>query len=72
MSRIHAGLSKFEELLNKINELIEHRIEANLKTISKTLLVGVRADRTYTLEQFVQMQEKMTKDRIQVRLGFRV
>ena len=66
LHRVHSGLTRFEELLNKINELIEHRIEKNLKTISKTLLVDVRADATYTLDQFVGRQEKLTKDRIQV------
>ena len=61
LHRISFGLSKFEELVNKINDLIENRVESNLKQISKTLLVDIPSDSTFTLEQFVSMQEKVTK-----------
>jgi len=30
----HQGLMKFEELVNKINDLIENRVESNLKQVS--------------------------------------
>jgi dynein heavy chain len=61
LHRMHTWLSKFEELVNKINDLIENRVESNLKAISKTLLVDIQSDSTFTLEQFVTMQEKVTK-----------
>ena len=41
--------------------MIENRIESNLKQISKTLLVDIQSDSTFTLDQFVTMQEKVTK-----------
>ena len=61
LHKIHYGLSKFEDLVSKINDLIENRVESNLKTISRTLLVDIKSESTFTLEQFVVMQEKVTK-----------
>jgi len=61
LHKIHYGLSKFEDLISKINDLIENRVELNLKTISRTLLVDIKSESTFTLEQFVIMQEKVTK-----------
>jgi len=61
LHKIHYGLSKFEDLVSKINDLIENRVELNLKIISKTLLVDIKSESTFTLDQFVLMQEKATK-----------
>jgi hypothetical protein len=37
---------------------MENRIENNLKSLSKTVLVNLPQDaKTYTLEEFVEMQE---------------
>eukprot|EP00898_Chlorokybus_atmophyticus_P005691 jgi/Chlat1/6122/Chrsp409S05665 len=38
LHRIHNGLARLEELIRKINDIVDNRIEANLKAISKTLL----------------------------------
>jgi hypothetical protein len=59
--RIHGGLSRFEELVHKIADILDNRIEGNLKAISKTLLVELPSDQSFTLEQFVMLQEKTTK-----------
>jgi dynein heavy chain len=66
IGRVHSGIQKFEELLHRINELIEHRVEKNLKLVSKTLLVDIAQGQTFTLDQFVSMQEKVTKTKIQL------
>ena len=55
---VHTGLQKLEELVHNINDIIENRIEKNLKTVSKSLLVDLPADRSFTLEDFVATQEK--------------
>ena len=54
---VHTGLQRLEELVININDLIENRIEKNLKTVSKSLLVSLPADQAFTLEDFVAMQE---------------
>mmetsp|Transcript_13743 Transcript_13743/g.31844 ORF Transcript_13743/g.31844 Transcript_13743/m.31844 type:complete len:4493 (+) Transcript_13743:136-13614(+) len=66
LHRIHTGLVKFEELVNKINDVVENRVESNLKIISKTLLVDMPDDQTFTLEQFVSLQEKVTRKKTQI------
>jgi dynein heavy chain len=61
LQRMHSGLSKFEELMKRVNDILDHRIEGNLRTISKTLLVDLPSNESFTLEQFVTLQEKTTK-----------
>ncbi|CAM9799127.1 unnamed protein product [Ectocarpus fasciculatus] len=55
---IHSGLRKLEELVANINDIIENRIEKNLKIVSKTLLVDLPDSDSFTVEEFVKMQEK--------------
>eukprot|EP01028_Stygiella_incarcerata_P006636 TRINITY_DN270_c0_g1_i1.p1 TRINITY_DN270_c0_g1~~TRINITY_DN270_c0_g1_i1.p1 ORF type:complete len:4523 (-),score=1222.92 TRINITY_DN270_c0_g1_i1:192-13760(-) len=61
LHRIHQGSIKLEDLVGKINDIIENRIEKNLKTISKTLLVDLPHDESFTLDQFVAAQERHIK-----------
>ena len=55
---IHAGLRNLYELVANINDIIENRIEKNLKIVSKTLLVDLPDSESFTVEDFVKMQEK--------------
>ena len=57
-AHIQAGLRKLEELVVNINDIIENRIEKNLKIVSKTLLVDLPDHDAFTVEEFVKMQEK--------------
>ena len=57
-AHIHTGLRKLEELVTNINDIIENRIEKNLKLVSKTLLVDLPDAESFTVEEFVKMQEK--------------
>lgn len=57
-AHIHSGLRKLEELVDNINDIIENRIEKNLKIVSKTLLVDLPDSESFTVEEFVKMQEK--------------
>jgi dynein heavy chain len=36
---VHQGLKKLEQLIINVNDIIENRIENNLKTVSKVVLV---------------------------------
>ena len=54
---IHVGLQRLEELINKINDMVENRIEKNLKIMSRLNLVDLPKDRSVTLDDFVSMQE---------------
>ena len=56
-SKVRAALNQLEHLVGTINDLVENRIEKNLKVISRILLVDLPTDRSVTLDEFVSMQE---------------
>ena len=61
LDRVHDGIQKLEELVNKINDIVENRIEANLREIGKSLLVDLPADVSVSLDVFVAMQDRLVK-----------
>lgn len=59
---VHSGLQKLEQLIISINDIIENRIENNLKSISKVILVKMpEQGKTYSQEQFVDLQQKSAR-----------
>ena len=60
------GLSRFEDLITKVNDIIENRVEKNLKVVSKMLLIDLPADRSISLDEFVAMQEKHVRGQTEV------
>jgi dynein heavy chain len=63
LHHVHQGLAKLEQLIININDIMENRIENNLKSLSKTVLVNLPQDaQTFTLDEFVEMQEKWIKE----------
>lgn len=44
LHHVHQGLAKLEQLIININDIMENRIENNLKTLSKTVLVNLPQD----------------------------
>ena len=55
---VHMGLQRLEELINNINDIIENRIEKNLKLISQSILVNLPTDQSFALDDFVKTQER--------------
>ena len=63
LHHVHQGLAKLEQLIININDIMENRIENNLKSLSKTVLVNLPQDaQTFTLDAFVEMQEEWIKE----------
>lgn len=60
------GLHRLEELVHKINDLLDNRVEANLQAISKMRLVDLPVDRSFTYEDFVATQAKFVKKQAEV------
>eukprot|EP00003_Mantamonas_plastica_P000098 TRINITY_DN1008_c0_g3_i1.p1 TRINITY_DN1008_c0_g3~~TRINITY_DN1008_c0_g3_i1.p1 ORF type:complete len:1912 (+),score=670.21 TRINITY_DN1008_c0_g3_i1:589-5736(+) len=56
LHNILTGIQSFEHLINKVEEIIEGRVERNLKYISRALLVDLTEDKSYTLDSFVGAQ----------------
>ena len=61
ISNIQLGLQKLKELVTTINDIIENRIEKNLKIVSKVLLVDLPENASFTLSEFVSMQQQHIK-----------
>ena len=59
-------LLRFEELVEKISDLITNRIEGNIEIIAHTRLVNIPKDHSYTLEQFAAVQERMVSKKEKV------
>lgn len=55
-NHIHSGLQHLEELVTNINDIIENRIEKNMRIVSKTMLVDLPVDQSFSLDEFVSMQ----------------
>jgi dynein heavy chain len=45
-------------LVTNINDIIENRIEKNLKVVSRTVLVDLPSDRSFSLDDFVATQRR--------------
>jgi dynein heavy chain, axonemal len=57
LHHVHVGLAKLDQLIININDIMENRIENNLKALSKTVLVDLpQESSTFTLDEFVEMQ----------------
>jgi len=57
INHVHSGLQKLQELVTCINDIIENRVEKNLKIVSKTLLVDLPEASSFTVSDFVVMQQ---------------
>jgi dynein heavy chain len=66
LHRIHNGLQRLEDLIRKINDIVDNRIDANLKSISKTVLIDLPPDRSFTFEDFVTTQSRFIKRQSEV------
>lgn len=63
LNHVHQGLAKLEQLIININDIMENRIENNLKSLSKTVLVNLPQDaQTFTLDEFVEMQSEWIRE----------
>lgn len=61
LHRFKQGLARLEELVRKVVDLTENRVDSNLGAISSTLLVELPTDRSFTYEEFVSTQNRFQK-----------
>ncbi len=55
-NQVHADLNILDEFVSNINDIIENRIEKNLGIASKILLVNLPVDRTFNIQEFLDVQ----------------
>ncbi len=67
LEHVHNGLKRLEQLIINVNDIIENRVESNLKQVSKVTLVSLpeNESKPFTLDQFVTLQEEFIKGRTQ-------
>lgn len=58
---VMTGLSQLEELIMKINDIVENRIQKKLIQFSKSIIVDMPDERSVALDEFVMMQETGVK-----------
>nr|Q39575.1 RecName: Full=Dynein gamma chain, flagellar outer arm [Chlamydomonas reinhardtii]7KZM_C Chain C, Dynein gamma chain, flagellar outer arm [Chlamydomonas reinhardtii]7KZN_C Chain C, Dynein gamma chain, flagellar outer arm [Chlamydomonas reinhardtii]7KZO_C Chain C, Dynein gamma chain, flagellar outer arm [Chlamydomonas reinhardtii]8GLV_AD Chain AD, Dynein gamma chain, flagellar outer arm [Chlamydomonas reinhardtii]8GLV_AX Chain AX, Dynein gamma chain, flagellar outer arm [Chlamydomonas reinhar len=61
LHRFKQGLARLEELVRKVVDLTENRVDSNLGAISSTLLVELPTDRSFTYEGFVEQNRFQKK-----------
>ena len=66
---MYAGVSGLEELTEKVKDLVDNRIERNLKAVSNMNLVELPADDSYSVDKFVAVQEKHVQSHADVISG---
>jgi len=62
LAKLHAGIAKLELLVSKVNGIVDNRMQDNLKIISTTLLVHLPEDESFSLDQFVKLQQNHIKE----------
>ena len=62
----NADLSKLEELLIKINHIVDNRMDANLRMVGDLMLVYLPRQEIFTLDKFVRFQESHVKKQTKV------
>ena len=60
---IHGGLRKLKELVGSVRDVIENRIEKNLKILSKMLLLDLPQKSSFTVSDFIAMQQRHILER---------
>lgn len=62
LNDVDHAIFKLDDLVTKMNEIIENRIENNLKIISRTMLVDIDPDKfPFIVENFTHIQEQKTR-----------
>lgn len=58
---VHKAIGRLDDLVNKINDIVDNRIAKNLKLISNMVLVDFPSAHAVTLDEFVVMQERAVR-----------
>jgi dynein heavy chain, axonemal len=59
MHSTYAAVADLDDLLLKMRDIIDNRIERNLKTVSKQQLVELPNDESFSLDKFVAVQDSI-------------
>ena len=64
LKNVHEGLGRLHQLILTVNDIVENRIEVNLKTVSKVSLVDLPQNSDpISLDEFVKMQQEFIEEK---------
>lgn len=66
LNRVTQGLSNLEELARKVNDILENRVEGNIRAIARSSMISLPTDTTITFEEFVTGQSKHIKQQTEL------
>ncbi|CAG9462434.1 unnamed protein product [Pedinophyceae sp. YPF-701] len=58
-------MGSLEELVRKVTDMLDNRVEANLKKLSRAKMVSMPTDQTVTFEDFMLTQSKFIKRKLE-------
>ncbi|KAK9794950.1 hypothetical protein WJX73_010224 [Symbiochloris irregularis] len=61
LHHLHTGLTRLEELVRKMNDVLQNRVDANLTAIARTCLIDLPTDAPVTSDEFTALQAKHTR-----------
>ena len=62
IQRVNMSNFDVDDLVSKIRDCVENRIDRNLKSVAKMMLIDLPSDESFSLDRFVGLQERHTKE----------
>lgn len=59
---MHNGTKKLEDLVRRVRDIINNRIESKLKQVSKSILIELDNNKSFSYEEFISTQNKYIKN----------
>lgn len=63
---VHSGLGTLRAAVSTVNDILEHRIEKNIRLVSKLAMVTLPDNLSFSLEDFVSLQEQHIRAQTEV------
>jgi len=63
LHRIHQSMTILDELVRKVSDILENRVEANVKKVARLKMVRLPSDQTVMIDDFKSQQVKMVRSR---------
>lgn len=60
-THVRGGMARLEELVRNVNDIVENRVERNLRSVARAQLVLLPSDRSFTLDEFVGAQTEFVE-----------
>ena len=66
LKRVHRTIDNLELVVSKVNDMLHHRVDDNLKDAARIIMVDLPKDELVTLEEFSALQTKYVKEKAEI------